>query len=296
MDECNVRAIVNLDGGWLDELEANLDRYDRAHPGRFATFCRLDWTQAGEAGWGERFAASIRDSAKRGAAGVKMWKDIGLRLRDEDGTLFMLDDGRLKPVWDAIAEAGLPLLIHIADPAAFFLPLDPTNERYEELLAHPDWHFYGSEFPGMMRLLDSLEHTVAANPGVTFIGAHVGCFAEDLSWVDRMLTAYPNFNVDISARIAELGRQPRATRRLVLKHPDRVLMGTDVFPPRAEDYRRYLRFLSTDDEAFSYSDTNPPETGRWTISGVHLPDEVLAKVLAGNAERLVPALGRTAQT
>jgi len=290
MDDCQVGAIVNLDGGWTDELEANLDRYDRAHPGRFATFCRLDWSQAGEPGWEQRLAASLRDSASRGAKGLKLWKDIGLRLKDERGELFFLDDPRLAPIWDAVAEAGLPIIVHIADPAAFFRPLDATNERYEELVRHPDWHFHGPEFPTLMRLLDSLEHCVAANPRVTFIGAHVGCYAEDLAWVDRMLTSYPNFNVDIAARIAELGRQPRATRRLAIKHPDRVLFGTDVFPPKAADYHKYLRFLSTDDEYFPYSDRNPPGTGRWMISAIDLPDGVLAQVVSGNARRLIPAL------
>ena len=292
MDDVNLGAIVNLDGGWGDELEANLDRYDRAHPGRFATFCRLDWSQTQESGWGERLAASLRDSASRGAAGVKLWKDIGLRLRDEQDELFLLDDPRLLPVWEAVAEAGIPVLVHTADPAAFFRPLDATNERLEELLAHPDWHFHGPEFPSLQRLLDALERCVGANPDVTFIGAHVGCCAEDLSWVGRMLTSYPNFNVDIAARIAELGRQPRATRRLVLAHPDRVLLGTDCFPPQREDYATYLRFLSTDDEYFPYSGSNPPGSGRWRISGVDLPADVLDQVVGSNARRLVPALSK----
>jgi predicted TIM-barrel fold metal-dependent hydrolase len=296
MDDCNVRTIVNLDGGWADELEANLDRYDRAHPRRFATFCRLDWSQTAEADWGDRLGASLRDSASRGARGVKLWKDIGLRLRDEHGELFFLDDPRLAPVWDAVAAAGIPILVHTADPAAFFRPLDATNERLEELLAHPDWHFHGPSFPSMSRLLDALEKCVAANPSVTFIGAHVGCYAEDLGWVDRMLTSYPNFNVDIAARIAELGRQPRAARRLMMEHPDRVLLGTDAFPPRREDYATYLRFLSTDDEHFPYSDSNPPGTGRWRISGLDLPAEVLSQVVGGNARRLVPALSESPDT
>jgi predicted TIM-barrel fold metal-dependent hydrolase len=296
MDECHINGIVNLDGGWADELEANLNRYDRAHPGRFASFCRLDWSETKTAGWGERLAASLRDSASRGASGLKLWKDVGLRLRDENGEAIFLDDPRLKPVWDAVAEARLPIIVHIADPAAFFQPLDASNERYEELARHPDWHFYGPEFPSLARLLESLEHCVAENPQVNIIGAHVGCYAEDLSWVDRMLSSYPNFNVDIGARIAELGRQPRAARRLMLKHSNRVLMGTDSFPPQAEVYRRYLRFLSTDDEYFSYSESDPPGTGRWMISAVDLPDEVLASVVSGNARRLIPAFWGDART
>ena len=217
MDEVNIRGIVNLDGLWGDELESNLNRYDRAHPGRFSTFCQLDWTEATTAGWGERLANSIRDSVKRGARGLKLWKDVGLTRKDENGKLFFFDDPRLKPMWEAVAEAHIPVLVHSADPAAFFQPLGPTNERLEELVAHPDWHFYGPEFPSLMQLLDALEHTVAANPTIPFIGAHVGCYAEDLAWVDRMMTSYTNFNADISARIAELGRQPRATRNGVAR-------------------------------------------------------------------------------
>jgi predicted TIM-barrel fold metal-dependent hydrolase len=292
MDSCNIEAIVNLDGSWGDELEAGLDRYDRAHPGRFATFCRMDWTETATPGWADRLGASVRDSVSRGAKGLKLWKDVGLRVRDEHDRLFLLDDTRLAPIWAAVAEANIPVLVHSADPLAFFNPLDATNERYEELLAHPDWHFYGPQFPSMMQLLDALEHTVAMNPKVTFIGAHVGCYAEDLAWVDRMLTNYPNFTVDISARIAELGRQPRATRRLVLKHPDRVLFGTDIFPPKVEDYRRYLRFLSTDDENFPYSGSNPPGTGRWRISGIDLPPDVLTQVVSTNARRILPSLAQ----
>jgi predicted TIM-barrel fold metal-dependent hydrolase len=293
MDERNVGTIVNLDGGWGSELEANLDRYDRAHPGRFLTFCRLDWSGTGEAGWGARLGSSLRESAARGAGGLKVWKDLGLRLRDERGELFFLDDPRLSPIWDAAAETATPVLVHTADPAAFFRPLDARNERLEELVAHPDWHFHGEEFPSMQRLLDALESVVSANPDVTFIGAHVGCYAEDLAWVDRMLSAHANFNVDIAARIAELGRQPRAARRLFLKHPTRVLLGTDVFPPRREDYAIYLRFLGTDDEYFPYSDVEPPGTGRWAISGLDLPTDVLAQVVALNARRLVPRLGES---
>jgi predicted TIM-barrel fold metal-dependent hydrolase len=291
MDECNVAAIVNLDGRWADELEANLDRYDRAYPGRCATFCRLDWDECKNSGWPERLAKSIHDSATRGAAGLKIAKNLGLHVQDENGHLLISDDPRLTPVWEAVAEEHLPVLIHVADPAAFFEQLDEHNERLEELLAHPSWHFADKRFPPMQRLLDGLEGVVSAQPQVTFIGAHVGCYAEDLTWVGGMLDRYPNFNVDIGARIAELGRQPRTTRRLVLAHPTRVLFGTDALPSR-RTYSTYFRFLETDDEHFSYSNSDPPGSGRWAISGIHLPADVLADVYARNAGRIVPALSQ----
>jgi len=290
MDDSNVATIVNLDGCWADRLEENLSRYDRRHPDRFLTFCRLDWADCATAGWGSRLAASLRDSVGRGAGGLKVWKDVGLQVRDESGDLLFLDDLRLEPVWEVAAATLTPILIHTADPAAFFRPPDAQNERLEQLLNHPDWQFHGPEYPKLDRLLEALETLVASHPEVTFIAAHVGCYAEDLSWVDRMLASYPNFNIDIAARVPDLGRQPRAARRLLLKHPRRALLGTDSFPPSARAYALYYRFLETDDECFPYSHKTPPDSGRWTISGLHLPPDVLEQVLAGNARRLIPRL------
>jgi predicted TIM-barrel fold metal-dependent hydrolase len=290
MDSANVGAIVNLDGRWGDELRANIDRYDRAHPSRFATFCHLDLTGCSERGWPDRVERELRTSADAGACGVKVWKDLGLGIRDEHGAPLFPDDERLSGQWDVAGELGLPIVIHVADPVAFFEPVDARNERLEELLAHPEWSFAGPEYPRFERLIGALEAVVAAHPATTFIGAHVGCFAEDLAWVGRMLTAYPNFHVDIAARIAELGRQPRAARRLCMDHPDRVLFGIDLFPPDPVDYAIHFRFLETDDECFDYAKDDVPPEGRWTISGLDLPDDVLRAVYGENARRLIPAL------
>ena len=105
-----------------------------------------------------------------------------------------------------------------------------------------------------------------------------------------MLDTYPNLTIDIAARIAELGRQPRGTRALILRHPDRVLFATDLIPPERETYEIYFRFLKTDDEYFDYSPCDPPPTGRWCISALDLPAEVLRLVYSGNAQTLIPGL------
>ena len=291
MDAANLRTIVNLDGRWGDELEANLERYDRRYPGRFVTFCHLDWAETAAPGFGERLAQSLRRSLAAGARGLKVWKDLGLSLTDDRGELLLPDDVRLAPVWRVAAEAGAPVLIHTADPRAFFTPLDATNERLEELLVNPDWSFAHLGSGHYERLLEALEGLVAANPATTFIAAHVAGAAEDLDRVERWLGAYPNLFVDIAARIAELGRQPRRARRLIVRHADRVLFGTDVFPPSREECAIYFRFLETEDEHFAYSRDEPPPQGRWRISGLGLPGDVLDLVYAGNAERLIPGLG-----
>jgi predicted TIM-barrel fold metal-dependent hydrolase len=222
---------------------------------------------------------------------VKVWKDLGLHVRDERGRLLLPDDPRLSDVWDAAGELDLPIWIHTADPIAFFEPLDAANERLEELLVNPDWSFADRErFPTFDRLLDALEAVVGSHPGTTFVGVHFGNAAEDLGRVERMLESNANYHVDIAARIAELGRQPRATKRLIERFPDRVLFGTDAFPPDPEVYAISFRFLETEDEAFPYAPEEIPPQGRWAISGLGLSDDVLRAVYAGTARRLLPSL------
>jgi predicted TIM-barrel fold metal-dependent hydrolase len=293
MDALGIDAVVNLDGMWGEELEANLDRYDRAHAGRFVTFARWDGAAFEEGEW-RALGRGVAESFARGARGLKVWKDLGLHLRDGTGELVMPDDERLDPVWDAVAEAKVPVTIHVADPIAFFAPLDERNERLEELLAHPDWWFGDrSRFPTFERIRDSLESLVARRSDVSWIGAHTLSSAEDLAWVERVLETYPNVHADIGARIAELGRVPRAARDLILRHSDRFLFATDDIPAAVPDTLAvYRRFLETFDEHFPY-DPDPnagPTQGRWAISGLGLPSDVLEKVYARNARRLIPGL------
>jgi predicted TIM-barrel fold metal-dependent hydrolase len=290
MDSCNVSGIVSLDGRWDAELADNLRRYDEAHPGRFATFAHVDWGELRAPGFGSRLAASLRRSVQAGAKGLKVWKDLGLEARDHAGALVLPSDPRLGELWQAAGELGVPVAIHTADPRAFFDPVDASNERLEELLAHPDWSYRRPGLPSFDTLIGSLEDLVRAHPGTTFIGLHAGCYAEDLGWVGRLLDAAPNFHIDIAARVAELGRQPRATRALILRHPGRVLFGTDDFPPDRVTYETYFRFLETEDEHFPYGPGPVPGVGRWAISGLGLPDPVLEQVYRENAARLVPSL------
>jgi predicted TIM-barrel fold metal-dependent hydrolase len=289
LDEAGVESIVNLDGLWGAELERNLDRYDRAHPGRFATFCHVDLRAIGRPGFdAEVLVTSLRQSRDAGARGLKIWKDLGLGIRDATGAHVMPDDERLGPVFAAAGELGLPVLIHTADPVAFFEPADASNERLEELTEKPEWGYHGGDFPSFTSLMRSLEGLVAGHPGTTFIVAHVGCYPENLAWVDRMMSTYPNMVIDVSQRMAELGRQPRAAARLICKHVERVLFGSDSFPPSAELYRRWWRFLETDDEYFPYFpwDETPPQ-GRWSVSALALPAEVLVPLYRTNARRIL---------
>ncbi len=296
LDEAGVETLVDLDGGSGDELSREIDRWQRAAPDRLAVFAGLDydaWAQ--DPAFGATEAARLRDSVRRGARGLKVWKLLGLRARDDDGRLVAIDDERLDPLWQTAAELDLPVVIHIADPIAFFQPLDATNERYEELTDHPDWHFWPTRPPGVPdapgfptfdELLAGLDRLIGRQSSTTFVGAHVGCAAEDLGLVSRLLDAHPNLAVDIAARLGELGRQPYSARAFFLRHVDRILFGTDA-PPDPAVYRLHYRFLETWDESFDYGTEDVPSQGRWQIHGLGLPEDVLRRIYRDNARRIL---------
>jgi predicted TIM-barrel fold metal-dependent hydrolase len=296
LDASGVELVVDLDGGQGAELSAEIDRWQAVYPDRVAVFAGLDYDSwSRDDTFGESEAARLHDSAVRGARGLKVWKLLGLRARDTAGRLVAVDDPRLDPLWTAAADLELPVLIHIADPIAFFEPLDSRNERWEELHGHPDWHFWPTlaaddpearGFPPFDELLAAFGRLVARHPRTTFVGAHVGCAAEDLGLVGRLLDANPNLNVDIAARLGELGRQPYSARAFIIRYADRILFGTDVAPD-PDLYAIHYRFLETFDESFDYGTEPVPGQGRWQIHGIGLPDEVLRKIYRDNARRIL---------
>ncbi len=285
MDELNIRCVVDLDGGWGDQLQANLERYKEPYPDRFCVFAWVDWSQVDEPGFGEKWARELEKAVAAGAQGLKVFKSLGLVYRDKNGKLITPDDPRLGPVWAKAGELKIPVLIHSSDPVAFFWPLDETNERWDELHVHPDWHFYGKDYPTFIEPIEAHLRVVARHSQTTFISAHVLSYAENLEYVASALDKYPNLYVDIGERIGELGRQPYSSRRFITKYADRVLFGTDI-PPLKSVYQIYFRCLETDDEYFDYGRNQ----GRYCIYGITLPDEVLKKVYAGNACKLIPGL------
>jgi predicted TIM-barrel fold metal-dependent hydrolase len=282
MDNTNVKTIVILTGMWGEKLQAVIDEMVKPHPGRFMVFTQLDWSKIDDPQFGTEMAAQIRDSVNRGARGLKLLKDLGLGVRDKVGKLIAIDDPRLDPVWEECGRLRIPVFIHSADPEAFFHPTDASNERYEELMEHPDWSFYGRDYPGIESLLEARNHVFAKHPHTTFVSLHMG-WPENLDWVASMLDKYPNVLVEFGAREAELGRQPKRTRDLFLKYQDRVMFGTDNGVSE-EMYRNNFRWLETSDEYFDY--WGAPGQGRFKIAGLALPNEVLEKIYHKNAERL----------
>jgi predicted TIM-barrel fold metal-dependent hydrolase len=296
-----VRTMVNLTGGYGVALEESVRYWQTPSPDRFIVFTEPWFNRAAEANYPKFQADQIENAKRIGARGLKVLKTLGLYLRENinSGPLIKVDDNRFDPMWEACGAVKMPVAIHTSDPEAFFLPTDRFNERYEELSAHPDWSFHGKDFPSNRELHEARLRVIARHPKTQFVALHVGD-AEDLGWVSEWLDRYPNLSVEIGARIGELGRQPRASRKFFDRYQDRILFGTDAVPYGRETpqqifgellYEIYFRFLETEDEYFDYAPAPVPPQGRWKIYGLGLPENVLKKIYYENAVRLLGLSG-----
>ncbi len=283
MDRLNIKSVVILTGGWGSDLQKLIDTMVKPYPGRFYVFTQIDWSKIDDPNFSQLMVEQLDDSVRRGARGLKILKEFGLGVRGKDGKLIAIDDPRLDPVWEECGRLGVPVSIHIADPEAFFHPIDGKNERYEELISHPDWSFYGPQFPPLAELISARNRMISKHPHTQFVVLHVGNRPENLDNIEALLRRFPNVDIEFGAREAELGRQPRQTYKLFTEFQDRVMFGTDN-SFEADLYQNYFRWLETDDEYFDYYDA--PAQGRWKIYGLALPDKVLEKVYHGNADRL----------
>ena len=283
MDRLNIKTIVILTGMWGDKLQAVIDTMVTPYPGRFVVFTQFDWSKINDPNFSQLMVRQIDHSVARGARGLKVLKELGLGVRDSTGKLITVDDARLDAVWEECGRLGIPVFIHVADPEAFFRPIDAHNERYEELIEHPDWSFYGPQFPSLQELMAQRDRMFAKHPHTTFVALHFGSWPENLDFVEQTLGKFSNVMIETGAREGELGRQPRRTREIFVRYSDRVMFGTDEGAAETM-YQNYFRWLETEDEYFPYAQY--AAQGRWMIYGLGLPDDVLEKVYHRNAEAL----------
>ena len=300
MDRRNIHTLVDLTGGFGQGLVDTVQKYHVPHPDRFIIFTEPWYPKSNQPGYAQFQAAAIEKAHKAGARGLKILKTLGLYLRENvtSGPLVKIDDKRFDPMWEACGSLNMPVFIHTADPDAFFLPTTRFNERYEELNHHPDWSFYGKDFPPKRELLEARNRVFARHPRTQFVGLHIANHPEHLAGVAELLDRLPNVHVETAARINELGRQSRNSRKFFDKYQDRIMFGTDAVPPPYGNitpqqifgdklYQIYYRFLETEDEYFDYAPAPTPPQGRWEISGIGLPDTILRKVYYENAARLL---------
>jgi predicted TIM-barrel fold metal-dependent hydrolase len=285
MDSINLRVMVNLSGGSGERLKRIIEAYQKRYPDRFVIFANPSYDDLNEPGYGARAAARLAEDYQSGARGLKVFKNFGMDLKYRNGERVKVDDANFDPLWDKCAELGIPVLIHIAEPSAFFDPIDRRNERWLELKEFPGRARPPERYPTFETLMEERNRMIAKHPKTIFILAHLGYHGNDLGRLGRLFDAHPNVNVDIAAVLAELGRQPYTARDFLIKYQDRVLFGKDIYEP--SEYTYYFHVLETRDDYIEYYRRRH---AFWRMYGVYLPDDVLQKIYYQNAERLIPGM------
>jgi predicted TIM-barrel fold metal-dependent hydrolase len=285
MDALNLLLLVNLSGGSGDRLKRGLRAIaDSPHRDRMVLFANIDFDRVGP-GFGATAAAQLEADIKAGAKGLKIFKELGLRVQRADGTRLKLDDRELDPIWATCGRLNVPVLIHTAEPAPFFEPIDNTNERWLELALYPGRRYPPGQFPRFDELMAERDRMFARHPQTRFIAAHLGWHANDLGRLAKLMDRLPNVYAETGAILAELGRQPRTARDFFVKYQDRILFGKDSFQP--DEFPYFWRTFETADEYFDYY---RDYHAFWKLYGLDLPDPVLRKLYYANALKIVPGL------
>ncbi len=323
MDRCGVERAVTLEwhDGFGDRLREHMKAFGR-YPGRFVVFGNVDFSRINEPAFARTAAEQMARDVDAGMRGLKVYKALGLEYRDEKGDLWRVNDERLAPIWAKAGELGVPVLIHTADPPAFWQPVNESN--FWNGVLHGEyawWSYYRKGLPSIEELLAERNEVIRRHPDTTFICPHVGSKAATLDAAAEDLDEMPNLYYDISARIPIMGvsrRRSVRSREFLTEYQDRVLFGTDLIyddtnvptgvqaqclyqpgeiPLGDENCREryvettvsfmqsHLDFLMTDTVQ-----SDPPfkrTTKGYSIVGLGLPEEVCEKILFENAQSLI---------
>lgn len=289
LDRLNVRMMIAADNLSESEIRTAVAaiRASDAMKDRLRVLAGIDFDDVGP-GWAERAVKQLDADVAAGAVGVgEISKSLGLSIRKRDGTRLRIDDPALDPIWDECARLGIPVFIHTADPQEFFQPVDYSNERWLELSLFPGRRYPKDRFPSFDELMTERDNMFRKHPRTTFVAAHMGWHANDLSSLGAMLDAMPNVYTEVGAVLYDIGRQPRASHEFFIKYQDRILFGKDSFQP--SEYPYYFRVFETADEYFDYY---RPYHAFWKLYGIDLPDSVLKKVYFANALKITKGLPR----
>lgn len=259
-----------------------------------ATFTMDGWTEPGH---NELVISSLEQALEQGAAAVKVWKNIGMSVRDDEGQLLMVDDPRLDPVFSFLEKADVLVIGHQGEPKNCWLPLEEmtVNNDREYFRVHPQYHMYRHpEMPSYEKQMAARDHRLVKNPGMRFVGAHLASLEWSVDELAAFLERFPGASLDMAARLGQIQVQSRDDRQRVrnffIAYQDRLMYATDLThePGAAPDgtaaaaHEKWLvdwRYLTSDESL-----TVPEVEGEFT--GLQLPREVVDKIYYSNAQAL----------
>jgi predicted TIM-barrel fold metal-dependent hydrolase len=236
--------------------------------------------------------ASLKKSFQNGAIAVKVWKNIGMALKDSSGKFVMIDDGRFDRILNFLEDNNIPLIGHLGEPRECWLPLDKMVLHKDYYSEHPEYHMYlHPEYPSYEKQIAARDNMLAKHPRLKFVGAHLGSLEWNLDELAKHLDQYTNMCVDL-ARMPDLFLHAKndwqKTRDFFIRYQDRLLYATDVQVAESADTARYNQNIH--DARIRYwtffaSDENMNNDAVGSFKALHLPASVIDKIYYDNARR-----------
>lgn len=229
----------------------------------------------------------LEEDFVQGAVAVKIWKNVGMELKDRSGQFVMPDDPRFDPIYQDIASRGKTLIAHLGEPDSCWQPPNPNSPDYSYYNQHPEWYMFRQpDHPKKATIIQARDRMVEQHPHLRVVGAHLGSLESNLDELGRRLDRYPNFAVDVAARTVYLTLMPRdKARQFIIKYQDRILYGTDLGLSTRQDTAAaedaWAKQYATD-WAFFSSNSTLAYGGR-QVKGLALPPPVLRKLYHDNA-------------
>ena len=270
---------------------------DRIH---FAWCTSFDLPRFPQPDYAERVIEGLDDDFANGAVACKVWKNIGMELKDEDGQFVQIDHPIFKPILDHLEREERTLIAHLGEPLACWQPLDPGNPHFGYYSQNPEWHLYGRpDFPAHTEIIAARDRILERHPKLKFVGAHLGSLEFDVAEIAARFDRYPNFLVDTSARLGDLMCQdPDKVRAFFLEYSDRILFGTDIVMLEPFSNLSPEKLTTRCDEMrkeyeawFQYFETDrlTSHAGQ-SSAGIHLPESVLNRIYLENATAAFPGI------
>ncbi|MFH1070362.1 MAG: amidohydrolase family protein [Candidatus Glassbacteria bacterium] len=294
--------ICTFELGGQDDLAEQLRlarRFHTRYPERVSWAVSFPLDGWGGEHWLDSTLARIEDGFEQGAVAVKVWKDLGMVLRDPDSSFVMVDDRRLDPVFELVGKRGKTLVAHIGEPRNCWLPLESMTIEGDREYYRQFPRYYGLQLPGVpgyWAQIDARDRLLARRPGLRVVGCHLGSLEYNVDELTVRFERYPNFAVDLAGWIAHLAVQNREkVIRFIMRFQDRLLYGTDnlIDDRGASLVEQLARFERVYDLDYRYLATGEEvvvdEVRKgYTCRGLDLPLEVLKKIFHDNAVRWYP--------
>jgi len=282
-----------------------LERTSSFNPARCGWCTAFDDPRFDDPGWADSVIVKLKADFARGAVGVKVWKNIGLKVRLPGKGNILPDDPVFEPVYSWLEREGKTLVIHAGEPAIAWLPLDPLSPHYLYFRDNPGQHLRGKpNVPSHAEIMRARDNIMERHPRLRVVGCHLGSLEHDLNEVAVRLDRYPNFAVDTAARVLDFSTKDAVlVREFFAKYRGRILWGTDVFTEKphsamspeeraksvADLQRRWMEEFSYYESSGEIAFLGWMDKPRM-VAGLGLPTEILADFYSGNALRWYPGL------